>query len=335
MTKEKLVAYFTEGLVPVHVGGNIGMEVETQFVDQFGKPISLRQSQGILRSLHLREFNGWRISEQKGDLITSLKDRDGNRILYDLGWQNLELATVPRSREEIVVYARKCLEEIYDAAKYDGAYPFFGPVLPDESDLLVVPDQRDQIWVDLDGREALAPLARISSVQFTISAADPYQAIFSLNRLGRMVGHFLENYPQEHVWRKYVKNSCAGYDPLRYGGPLFFRDIEHYCEELLRHNYVAGPRLVPCAEVADFNSSQFIRSVWWYFRLKRYGSELCIEVRPLGRYRDEEFEEQLKMVLNIVLTGGRYGAGGLGTPEVRTEMPRFPKYPSADGSCEH
>ena len=44
----------------------------------------------------------------------------------------------------------------------------------------------------------------------------------------------------------------------------------------------------------------FIRSVWWYFRLRRYGTQLCIEIRPFARCEDDDFVHQLSFVLDTL-----------------------------------
>lgn len=304
MTKEDLIAYFTRDIKPVRIGQSIGMEIETSFITADGNPISLEQSRAITRRLFLYEWSPWYARKvEKGGHIVKVEDSDGNAILYDLGWQNFELATVPMPKDKIVDHAKKLLAKLYEVAQMEHAFPYFGPILETTEDTLVIPDERDQVWLDLDGREALAPLARISSVQFTFAVEGSGEAITYLNRLGRTVGHFLEAYPQDRVWKEYIQKSHAGYHPLRYGGPLFFRDVEDYCEKLLEHDYIDGSRLVPCEHMQNFDIPLFLRSVWWYFRLRRYGNNLCIEVRPLGRYEDDRFEKQLMETLSIMAYG--------------------------------
>lgn len=293
--KKQLQKYFTDG---IKRGCNdvVGMEVETSFADEDGQPISLETSQTLFKSLAAM---GWEITERKGRLISELRDRDGNRILYELGRQNIELSTKPSSVGKIVDECRSTLARIYESAASIGAYPLFKPILETNEDLLVVPDERDATWIKLDGRDALLPLARISAVQFTIEVpAD--RAIWCVNSLGKNLGAFLADYPQDSVWRQYIQNSLAGYECDRYGGPVAFVDMNDYVAKLGAYRVVTKNGLRDFTDSGAADSSIFIRSVWWYFRLRRYGDSLCIEVRPLARRTDGEFTRQLGLVLDAL-----------------------------------
>jgi hypothetical protein len=193
----------------------------------------------------------------------------------------------------------ECLDQLYGAARFCGAEPYFAPVLETEEDLLVIPDERDATWLKLDSREALLPLARISAVHFTISVA-PGDVVRVLNGLAARTDSFLADFPQDAIWRSYIAESAAGYRPDRYGGPLFFKSLRDYCWALTRHDVVDGVRLVPFSAAANLSFSLFLRSVWWYFRLKRYGNALCLEVRPIPRRTDAEIKHQLDKVLGII-----------------------------------
>ena len=273
------------------------MEIETMFVDAGGVPISLAHSQQLFANL---SDVGWEVSQKKGKLTTELK-KDGNKILYELSRANIELAVRPSSVSVIVPAAQDLLGEVYDAGSSVEARPFFGPVLEADNpaELLVIPDARDAVWLELDGRAALGNLAQCSAVQFVFDV-DPGEAITVMNRLGLAIDLFLQDYPQELLWRKYIGESKAGYLPSRYGGPLVFGDIEDYCDRLAEHAVVFGGKLVPFKDADNFDIPLFLRSVWWYFRLRRYGSRLCVEVRPLPRREDEKFQEQLEFVLSII-----------------------------------
>lgn len=295
---ERLFRYFTDGVEDCKFAKSIGMEIETPFVDREGYPITVSQSQQLLR--RFSERRGWRIHKQKGELVTEIIDHQGNKILYELGRQNIELATAPYSVSRIVSAARGILEELYQTGEDISTLPFFVPILKTDEDLLVIPDERDAIWLELDGRPALELLARTSAVQFTV-AVSPREAIRYLNLLGKYIGFFLKKYPQEALWRQYIKESKASYHSLRYGGPLFFRNLKDYCARLIEHDVVVGPKLVPYGGVAELDIQMFLRSIWWYFRLKRYGSTLCLEVRPLPRTSDEKLQGQLDFVLDILL----------------------------------
>lgn len=292
---QKLMEYFTDGITSETLR-TTGAEIETQFIDGEGNPIAAETSQRMLNAL---AGDGWRAEHRKGNLVTELTDRRGNRILYELGRHNIEISTSPSLPTDVLNVVRGCLAELYRVGRQFGAVPYLAPILPGNEDLLMVPDERDAVWLELDGREALMPLARTSSVQFTVSVA-PNDAIRILNRLGERIGVFLADYPQDAVWKQYIRQSRAGYRSDRYGGPLTFDTLGNYCQSLAGHDVVSGSRLVPFSRIADLDIPLFLRSVWWYFRLKRYGNDLCIEIRPLARRKDGEIERQLERVLNAI-----------------------------------
>lgn len=291
---QRLVSYFTDGIASKTLQ-TVGMEIETQFVDKDGRAIQTQVSQKILDFL---TQNGWKVDCRKGGLITTLADQDGNKIFYELGRHNIEVSTVASTSTLVLGVGQKCLSQLYEAGKMFGAEPYLGPILETDEDLLVIPDERDAIWLELDGRSALTQLARTSSVQFTISVA-PQEAIGILNRLGEQLETFMVDYPQDAVWKRYIADSFAGYQSDRYGGPLMFESLVDYCSALTRHDVVRGTHLVQFSSISDLDISLYLRSIWWYFRLKRYGNALCIEVRPMARRGDEHFQHQLEKVLKI------------------------------------
>jgi hypothetical protein len=292
---QKMVKYFSDGICSKTLQ-TIGMEVETQFVDKSGCAITTDVSQHMLQSLSEKR---WHVECRKGDLITTLVDEHGNKIFYELGRHNMEISTIPTTVKGVIGVANKCLAQLYDVAKKIGAEPYFAPILESDEDVLVIPDERDAVWLELDGRSVLAPLARTSSVQFTISVAQE-DAIHILNSLGEKVDMFLQDYPQDLVWKKYIAESRAKYLANRYGGPLSFESLEEYCTALVRHDVVQGARLVPYTHVNVLDVPLYLRSIWWHFRLKRYGDALCVEVRPLARRSDAMFTHQLDAVLQSI-----------------------------------
>lgn len=275
----------------------IGAEIETQFVNEQGLAVSTEQSQKMLVFLTTM---GWQMTARKNGLITTLMDYDGNQILYELGRHNIELSTRPCKPENVIATVYDRLEQVYCAAKTADCTPFFEPVLQKTNeDLLVVPDERDATWLELDGRTALANLARTSSVQFTFSVSHN-DALPILNRLGWRVGEFLKDYPQDEIWKGYIAGSKAGYQSDRYGGPLLFDELKDYCVCLAQHGVVTGPRLTPFDEASNINIPLFLRSIWWHFRLKRYNNDLCIEVRPMPRRSDMHIKHQFDTMMNMI-----------------------------------
>lgn len=294
---ERLLEYFLTGAENCTLGDSVGAEVETSFLDGEGEAITAEHSQRIFME-HMTSF-GWRVLQRKGSLVSEITDEHGNRIGYELGCQNIELATTPGARGDIVPTAQEELDKLYQSAARVGAFPHFHPVLHAEKDLLVIPDERDAIWLQLDGRPALELLARTSSVQFTF-AVSPGDAIRCINRLGSSITEFLGSYPQDDYWRRYIRESRAQYHHSRYGGPLIFTDVDDYCQKLREHSVVSGVHLVPYEEVVSLDISLFLRSIWWYFRLKRYGKQLCIEVRPQPRLTDGKLQSQLDLIFDVI-----------------------------------
>ncbi len=292
---QKLISYFTDGIASQTLQ-TVGAEIETQFVDKNGYAVQTQTSQQMLGWL---AENRWKVDCRKGNLITTLVDQNGNKVFYELGRHNMEVSTIASTQTCVLDVVRECLAQLYEAAKRFGAVPFFAPILKSNKDLLVIPDERDAIWLELDGRDALAPLARTSSVQFTISVA-PQQAVEILNKFGGRIDSFLTDFPQDVVWKKYIAESSAKYLPNRYGGPLVFDSLSDYCYALTRHDIVQGVHLVPYQNVSDPDIPLYLRSIWWHFRLKRYGNALCVEVRPMARRTDDQFSLQLEKVLQVV-----------------------------------
>lgn len=307
---DRLVKYFSQYLGNYPMAATVGAEVETQFVEGRDalSPITLQTSQAIFRELV--ENGEWEIAARKGGLITELC-RNGSKVLYELSRANIELSERPLAADKIIAATRRDLGCIYEAANRYGARPCAFPILredktvqppylpPSPEDLFAIPDERDAAWLELDGRAALSFLTICSAVQFTIDVPLS-SAIPALNALGEALPDFLRDYPQDELWTHYIRESKAGYQRLRYGGPLYFSDLEDYCRRLAEHQVVCGTNLVPLAEVQDLNIPLFLRSVWWYFRLRRYGPRLCIEVRPLPRSSDERLEGQLESVLSVM-----------------------------------
>lgn len=288
---QRLLSYFTDGITS-RPAGLIGMEVETSFVDKGGQAISFMVSQEILKGLLANP--GWQVSATKGESISELRHQRGDAIRYELGRQNIEVATTPQSPSEIVNHSKLILEEIYAVAGRLGAYPHFAPILRSDGNLLAIPDKRDAIWVRMDGIQALNALANTASVHFVLDVA-PDQAIRALNNLNARTDEFLRDFPQDANWRYYVANSLTSYEPTRYGGPFVFASLRDYCRQLNAHQAVGVGGLAPFCQTT-VAMPLFLRSIWWHFRLRRYNDTLCVEVRPNARYNDDSFAAQLQSV---------------------------------------
>lgn len=53
--------------------------------------------------------------------------------------------------------------------------------------------------------------------------------------------------------------------------------------------YRGNPVRLPPEQAPDLDPNLFLRSVWWDYRLRRFGDSLAVEMRPFGRCPDEEF----------------------------------------------
>ncbi|GEM_PF-775182 len=328
MKTSELISYFTEGVeVTSKSLQTIGMEIETMFVNSlpdpithdgsFGswipgpvetrpyEPITVKQSQKIFEALSQRK--DWKVAEKKGNMITKLTSTEGDVISYELGWHNIEIAVRPTLDPEFRKYgesaliksAYKILHILCDTAeKVTDAAPFQRPTMKWPKDLLVIPDERDTTWLKLDGRRALNILAKTASVHFMITV-EPWNAITILNELNRHRQQFLNVFPQDKLWKQYIASSHAGYRPDRYGGPCEFKDIEEYCKKLAEHDVVTPKGLVPFKRAKNIDIPLYLRSIWWYFRLRRFEDNLCIEVRPIPRM-DWDLQHQMIFVINYV-----------------------------------
>jgi hypothetical protein len=168
--------------------------------------------------------------------------------------------------------------------------------------LLWVQEERDEVWVQLDGRTALEHLCRCSSVQFTVNV-NPYDAVYILNKLWKSRLHERDYVPNNNKWIQYMNSSVAKYLPDRYGGPCEFENMQDYVNQLTKHDVVmhkGNPIRKNVEYVADLNIDLFLRSVWWHYRLRRYGSTLAIEMRPFARRHDDDFQTLWKEIARVI-----------------------------------
>lgn len=306
---EQLLQHFTNGVEftkPEET--TYGIEVETSFVQEGTQPetgpvpVTAQQTGQVFTAL---VGEGWEtLKVNQGEPVKIRHPETMDILQLETGRQNFELATPPfMDPRALLKHAKNRLQGIYSAAKRYGAVPRFEPILETSENLLALPDERDRIWQEIDGVEALAPLATISSVQFTIGVS-PETAIGALNGLRDNLGTLLEDYPQNEIWKQYIQQSKAGYESERYGCPARFASLEQYCSQLATLKKVSKNEAGTEATLQDWSKLDdidlFLRSVWWYFRLRRYGSRLCIEVRPLPRRNDWKLDGQLEVVMKAM-----------------------------------
>jgi hypothetical protein len=269
-----ILDHFTNGTENTVTGQYIGLEIETDFVEEAtGNPITAETSQAIMAE----------VANHHGDF----------RILPELGRQKIELAINPQEGiDRLLTIAHDALALLYSTARKHGARPMYDQSFRDDDQLLMITEERDELWTEIDGREALEALCRCSSVQFTVDL-NPNDAIEVINKLWAAKLHQLDYDLNNKLWRKYIESSNYGYRSDRYGGPEGFKDLADYVEQLYKQPVTMhkgesvrlDPRTVP-----DLDIELFLRSVWWHYRLRRYGNALTVEVRPFTRRPDGCFE---------------------------------------------
>jgi hypothetical protein len=279
---QRILDYFTNGTEATVSGSHIGMEIETDFLTREGKPISTRVSRAILE--------------------TKVGKPAGSKLSLELGRQKLELAIEARSSfTELERTAHETLSWLYEVAKTHGAHPYHGPEVESDERLLWVQDARDALWMEMDGRAALEELCRCSSVQFTIDV-HPDDACTWINALHVAKLQEVDYAANNRRWLNYMNGSLAGYDPLRYGGPTHFENLEEYVYKLTSQSVVMHKGQIvqqPVNETSDLDIDLFLRSVWWHYRLRRYKNTLTLEIRPFSR-RGDDFSSTYALIGDIL-----------------------------------
>lgn len=72
---QRLHRHLTEGIENRPIANSVGIEVETSFMDKSGYPISVEQSQRLLKALKLALL--WKVAQRKGNFITEISDCRG------------------------------------------------------------------------------------------------------------------------------------------------------------------------------------------------------------------------------------------------------------------
>jgi hypothetical protein len=256
--------------------------------------ISRRDSQRMMRGL---ARYGWRISERNQ---TAVQAHQGTAtFLYELGWSNFELnsptalATAPAP---LFGQIQQSLDQLY-ASGCNAVPRIFQVERPCDrlvdQDTLLMPDTRDEIWSELDG-PVLRVLGHIASVQYTVDVQSVDEAFEFIRALQPV--RAAEGWPRlisKQIWQRYLQESRAGYEPHRYGKtPDNFSD---YCDVLAATKVVMNRRdgelvrmqpACPFAECGELDMELFIRSVWWWERLRVRNGRLMLEIRDIPRTED-------------------------------------------------
>jgi hypothetical protein len=280
---KRLQAYF-EKATTCGSERKFGIEVETLFVNDQNRPISYQVSQDMMR--FLIDFFGWQVTNLKNDVILRL-EKDGYAIAYELGWNNFELTTPAYCLENDFSEYERMMKELYWAGEYHKTKPFVGSDYGcwDNflSNTVVIAEERDKIWLKLDG-EALFGLGHIACVHFNFDLQSISEGMGWIQRLN---ASFLElGWPVQN----YIRNSLVGYEETRYGPPP--DNFLEYCCSLAFHKVVMDTtrgelRIVdrpgPFKNHPNPDIDLFLRSVWWYPRLRVRGGRLVLEVRDIPR----------------------------------------------------
>ncbi len=302
---KRLIKYFQQAKTTKSSKRTLGLEIETLFISK-GQPISMKISQAIMSEL-IQKFL-WNENTKTNRIITNI-EKDGFNIIYDLGWNLFELTSPPYLLSQHKKLIQKCeekLQELYRCASKYGAEPIFGPFDGFHNKTLIIPDKRDEIWLKLDG-PVLKELGHIASVHYNLSLssiAEGMRLIKNINTLYRKL-----NIPPESVrqaWEKYIKNSWAKYEIDRYAVPP--ETFDQYCYKLSRFKVVMNikkNKLIREKGEAFYTLDEvdidlFLRSVWWWTRLRKRNGKLILEIRGFPRQSDKNIQDDLKLIKSFL-----------------------------------
>jgi len=286
---ERLRQHFENAKCCIPQNRQIGIEIETLFVDQNRRPIDKQTSQKILTIL-AGNFN-WAVDQIKNGYITQLS-KDGFILIYELGCNNLELYTPTYHFEDssIFITMDMLMAMLKEAAHMCQATPLHVSWDEHLDDNLMIPDKRDEIWVEVDG-SALLGLGHIASIQFNIDLCSIEEGMGFIKELNHLYTQM--HWPHEanfRIWRDYIKNSLANYEHDRYApAPASF---EIYIKRLSQMKVIMqknGNGLQICRPAKSFAQTNvkdiemFLRSVWWYTRFRVRNGKLVLEIRDIDR----------------------------------------------------
>lgn len=285
-----------------------GVEVETLFVDEQGRPLDVERAEQIFEAMVER---GWSPAGD-GALLQVGVCRDGFRIIPEVGAGNLELISPPApvaQFDDQLQRVEEGLVELRQAAASRGAHPVEASYDGySEIDNVVLGEERDRRWAEVDGIEALKYLGHISSVHVTLglsSIDEAFRFIGAMNRLAEERGWPVR--PVEAIWRRYLEESRFDYDPRRFGPApegfeAYLAQIEQFRvvmdtgdEGELVEMTPGAPRLREVASTC--NLPMFLGTVWFHTRLKVIDGQLGLEVRFIPRREDAALAGDVREVL--------------------------------------
>jgi hypothetical protein len=307
-----LKSYFESAVTVAARDRRVGIEVETLFVDGDDKSLTCAGAQAVFRELEQR---GWhQAADQKSR--GSEWHRGAFSLKPEVGAGNLELISPPQcidTLEPLLDDLLQRLDELYTAAGDADARPLFAE--HDgcrDVDNILLDNERDRRWAEVDGRNALKVLGHIASVHVTVdltSIDEGFELIRGLNDVARKRG-----WPPESVhsaWQRYFERSRCEYAPSRFGAAP--ETFEAYLELLRGFRVVVdraadGTLIVANGEPgrfgdidSDVHLPTFLGTVWLNTRLRRIGETLALEVRFIPRSTDAALRDDVGAVLDSVM----------------------------------
>lgn len=271
-------------------GATWGSEIETHFVDDAGRPISVDTTRKLLDATPPQPWS----------------------TTIDLGNQLIELVVGPQpSAEALLRSTLEGLGWLYEVAERLGAYPLFAPALQwPHGDLLWIQDARDQMWCELDGQVPLEYLCRIAAVQVTVSV-HPSELVPTINALWEAGLHHRDYALNDAAWRSYIAESTASYRTERYAGPAGFENLEAYVDYLNRQKVVMFQGQACSLNIGDMPKltrgelDLFIRSSWPHYRARVFDGPDCsrvsaVEMRPFSRRTDADIALVIRQIGQVL-----------------------------------
>jgi len=314
---QRLIKYFNSAKTCTPETRKVGIEVET-LMTPIERPraatpmITREQSQQIMQWMFSKlndQYFGVKSemfeSDSGAKVALSVECRLG-KIIFELGWNNFELITqaYPIDRaEQLFIDAHDMLEMLCRASNSVGAC-----MLPsshtdmarelDYPDTLMMPDERDHAWKHLDG-PVLRVLGHIASVHYNVDLCSLEEGMRFIAIINQLRHRYVWPDPNaDQVWKKYLQQSRANYEPDRYG-PAPEGSVTDYCRKLATYKVVmrkVNGTPIPCNPALQFSETPnmddqidlFLRSVWWGTRLRVRGDKLVLEIRDVPRGLDSD-----------------------------------------------
>lgn len=302
---ERLKRYFEKAKGCLSVERKVGLEVETMLVDEKGGPINLQQASAIYDTFVKR---GWQTTVRIGEWLRKV-ERDGWLWKPETGWHNFELVT-PGFLLRDNSWQASLIRELHFFNEIAGsvdAHPIYQSTLESKENVLV----EGNMWVELDGVEALTLMAHSSSIHFTIDLVDleeGFAIIKSVNQSSEVL------HPRANLdnWQRYVDMSpydhrgCIGPAPENFAdyirtlsGLRVAARLGPEGERIALKNSCSFAQVQEMQTDTEINT--FLRSIFWTSRLRVYqGKLLCLELRNLARCPDDEIPELWEQVYEII-----------------------------------